>query len=124
MYIQAGSDNPQTPFAKKLHYYINKTALKSILNVALDVHMVHTGAMEYYSDYLKDVSLLMWAITHWGRGSPPSQKFDDSVKSLILATLEEFEHNKRYMTWLDYSVLDDPEYFTKEKLKCTRHERD
>jgi len=103
------------PHEKQLSYYISKTAHKSILNISLDVHMIFTGSMDYYHDYLKDVSLLQWAINNWSVSTNPLMRsFDDTVKSLIEIALEDHKkYVENYHTDLDVSVLDDPEYFMK-----------
>ena len=105
------------PHAKQLHYYCNKTSNKSILNVALDVHMVYTGAMDYHEDYLKDVSLLLWARDNWYEShNSLNKQFSQKVYELIEQALE--DHKKFVCNvgrgYFDLSVLDDPEYFRRE----------
>jgi len=102
-----------SPQGKKWSYYHNRSTLKSILNVALDVHMQITGAMEMKSpeEYLKDVSLLMWAIRHWEPSHNDMwRNFDNAVHALILETLREHrDYAERYK--MDCSIANDPEYF-------------
>jgi hypothetical protein len=111
--IQAGTDNPLSPQGKKWSYYHNKKCLKSILNVALDVHMQKSGAYEYgdIRVFLKDISLLRWALKHWT--TRKNSEFDSAVHTLITIALceaEEFCEHYR----LDMSELEDEEYFIKE----------
>jgi len=101
--------------SNQLRHYIGEQSSKSILNIVLDVHMVRTGAMDYYKHYLKDVSLLRHAIKNWMYDRNDMYKeFDEKVRQLILQALED---HKWFMStakeWLDDSVLEDEEYFLK-----------
>jgi len=111
---------------KQLQYYHDQTSPKSILNVALEVHMVHTGAMDYYQDYFKDVSLLKHAINIWmsDRGCA-FKRFDDKVKDLIIQVISDnIDYVDKYGLYAEYSVSCEPYYFMTKAKKCTCHERD
>ncbi len=64
---------------------------ESLLDVCLEVHAGKTGASDPLSGdrILRNYKILRLAIQHWDEGPSFSKKFDDAVKSVISATIEE-----------------------------------
>lgn len=62
----------------------------TLLDVALDVHMTAVGSFDRSEErHTKDVVILQYALDHWKEGSPKSLQFDNAVRELIEAALEE-----------------------------------
>jgi hypothetical protein len=64
---------------------------RSVLSCALDVHMTTTGSYERSRfDQMQDVRVLFHVIKHWRSSLHFTYDFDESVKKLIQAALNEF----------------------------------
>ena len=66
---------------------------RSLLDIALDIHMRTTGAMEGYggSEHLNDAEILWDAINTWREHKPDSAatNFDNAVKTVLLMAVYE-----------------------------------
>jgi len=64
---------------------------RSVLCCALDVHMTTTGSYERSrKDQLEDVKVLMYVIQHWKASLQFTYVFDEAVKKVIQAAINEF----------------------------------
>ena len=69
---------------------------RSVLNVALDVHMATTGSAENFNyDASIDVALLKDILQSW---KPGKSRFDEAVKILLESAIEEFEEKQEEYT--------------------------
>ena len=63
---------------------------RNLLQIALDVHMTNTGAMERHPDeQADDTKTLHLRLREWKEGLDRLRRFDDSVKNLIESVLLE-----------------------------------
>lgn len=68
---------------------------RSILDCALDVHMTVTGASERsLTDQSNDIDVLEHTLAKWRDGHKNSVTFDNAVRQLIVAALEEAYNQK------------------------------
>ena len=65
---------------------------ESLLGICLEVHASITGSSDPLSieRIFRNANILDLAIKHWEESPSFSKKFDDAVKSVIKATLEEY----------------------------------
>lgn len=63
---------------------------RSILDCCLDVHMTTTGASERtLTEQSNDLDVLEHTLAKWRAGHKNAVNFDNAVRQLIVATLEE-----------------------------------
>ena len=75
--------------AYRPEWFSQKAYGRSVLNIALDVHMGTTGACDRSPiEMADDVSLLKWVLDNW-QPSTHSLEFDEAVRRLIEAALRE-----------------------------------
>lgn len=69
---------------------------KSLLELCLNIHMHHTGASHPLPEYDKDVRVLVSRLENWQPNlHARSTVFDNAVKELIKATLNEVAEYER-----------------------------
>jgi hypothetical protein len=96
-------------------YYHNKRTYKSILNVALDIHMIATGASDSYNGAgLEDYYFLHNVILNDWKPSGKNRAFDGLVKDLILTSIEEYEE---FLRSVNHQHLIRKSYYEKQLTK-------
>jgi len=105
--------------SKKLNYINEKQSHTSILNIALDVHMVATGSGGWYKTYFRDVSFLRYVISTWNYCNKYTG-FDSAVKQVVEEALKDhdvFVTLSSDLSKLHTEMCEDPEYFLRIKEK-------
>jgi len=73
---------------------LSKDNLVTLLDIALDVHMTANWSYDRDangSEHQEDVKILKYALDNWKEGRKEYSRFDNAVKELIEAALEENE---------------------------------
>ena len=100
-----------TPYCDRLRYCHEQD--RSILDIALSVHMVITGVSDFYQDYFKDVSVLLHALKYWRcNTNVKTQKFDLKVYELVECVVDSHKMFVKKMGLEEEAeVLKDERYF-------------
>lgn len=82
---------PKESRERQVRTRYDETKFRNLLEICLDVHMYTTGSSDDLSpdEYEYDKQTLAIALNNWREEIPRSKAFDDAVKALIQATLNE-----------------------------------
>ncbi len=64
-----------------------------LLPIALEIHGAVCGSGEWYSHIEKHVVLLQSVIEHWEEAHGESKPFDDAVKAVLQAAVNEYHRH-------------------------------